>query len=145
MANKLGRPTTYSPELGEKICEVIVISPYGLDKICKENDDFPPARNVYRWLKKHPVFCHQYARAKIEQANIFAEEILNTVDKSNINDWQHARFKVDTLKWLLSKLLPKQYGDKYVIERKEEDENSEANKEMLKLSAEMDKKNRKDY
>jgi hypothetical protein len=72
----------------------------------------------------------EYARAKEEMAEHFAEEMLEIADDGS-NDWierelergnvikvadhEHiarSRLRVDTRKWLMSKLLPKKYGEK---------------------------------
>jgi len=71
----------------------------------------------------------EYARAKEEMAEHFAEEMLEIADDGS-NDWierelergnvikvadhEHiarSRLRVDTRKWLMSKLLPKRYGE----------------------------------
>jgi hypothetical protein len=67
-----------------------------------------------------------YARAREAGLERLAEEILEIADDSSHdtkvdergnercdNEWvQRSRLKVDARKWLLSKLLPKKYGDK---------------------------------
>lgn len=73
----------------------------------------------------------QYARAKEIQAEGFAEELMDIADDGT-NDWmekldkdgkpigwmlngehvQRSKLRVDTRKWVASKLLAKKYGDK---------------------------------
>jgi hypothetical protein len=145
MDKKPKNPVKYTPELGQKICDIVSISPYGLNKLCEMHEFLPIPNTIYEWRRKYPDFGEQYARAKLEQADILIDDILNIARSSTKDDWQQARFLVDTHKWIASKLLPKKYGDKYVVDHKSEDEDSEANKEMLKLRAELDAKNKKDY
>jgi hypothetical protein len=52
-----------------------------------------------------------YTRAREQQYQRWAEEILEISDDDTL-DPNARRVRVDTRKWLLSKLLPKQYGDK---------------------------------
>lgn len=86
---------------------------------------------VFRWLSENKSFQEQYARAKEAQAEYYADEILDIADDGT-NDWmdklnsdgevigevvnheniQRSRLRVDSRKWLLSKLIPKKYGDK---------------------------------
>lgn len=75
----------------------------------------------------------QYARAKEESADSLADEILDIADNAT-NDWmkrnhgeddpgwvangeniQRSRVRIDTRKWIASKLKPKKYGDKMAI------------------------------
>jgi len=57
----------------------------------------------------------QYARACDERADLLAEEILTIADEGSNADnviVQRDRLRIDSRKWLLSKLQPKKYGDK---------------------------------
>lgn len=95
--------------------------------ICLD-DEFPEARTIYRWLRQHEEFRQQYAHAKQESAEAFAEDILDIADDGS-NDWMEVRDKkgnisivldkehvmrsrvrIDTRKWLMEKLKPKKYG-----------------------------------
>lgn len=93
----------------------------------------PAKSTVMKWLTLHPEFVDQYARAREAQADHFAEEILEISDDGS-NDWMERRnddgdvvavvadhehisrskLRVDSRKWLMSKLAPKKYGDKVV-------------------------------
>lgn len=96
-----------------------------LNGLKKEIDKCPDLSIVMDWLKEDEVFAEQYARAKADQCMLMAEEIIDIsddssldvaftdegkpfVDRENIN---RSRLRVDTRKWLLSKLVPKKYGD----------------------------------
>ncbi len=73
---------------------------------------------IYAWISERDEFAKQYARAKEHQAEVFANEIMEIADdvdfasESGNAAVQAARLRVDTRKWLLSKLLPKKYGDR---------------------------------
>jgi hypothetical protein len=78
---------------------------------------------MYNWLRTHEDFLEQYARAKEEALDMLAEKILDIADDTS-HDWvkrngryvvnheniQRARLRIDSRKWLLSKLAPKKYG-----------------------------------
>jgi hypothetical protein len=103
-----GRPTDYTEALGDKICDQLTQG-MSLVKICKA-DAMPATVTIYKWLREHPEFANNYARARDNQADYYADEILEIAD--NAEDPQKARLQVDTRKWVASKLKPKKFGDK---------------------------------
>lgn len=123
----VGRPTDYSQELADRICEQLAIGK-SLRTTCKA-DDMPEIRSIFRWLRLYPNFSQQYAKAKEESADALFEETIDIADDGS-NDWmdnndpdnpgyrlngehyQRSRLRVDTRKWMLSKIKPKKYGDK---------------------------------
>lgn len=109
-----GRPSSFTQETADRICEKIVESDYGLEQIC-ESDEFPSARTVYRWLADNEVFRQQYARAKEAQGHVQAERGLK--DALTATDAALGRLKWDARRWTASKLAPKQYGDKLEIDQ----------------------------
>ena len=82
------------------------------------------------WLDgSKPAFSEQYARAREAQADKLAEEALQIADDGRSDTYldaegnertdneviQRSRLRVDTRKWLASKMAPKKYGDKVAI------------------------------
>lgn len=125
-----GRPTKYNLVLAEKICGDISSSESSLGDICRSNQDYPDVATVYRWRYSHPEFCANYVRAKQQQAEFLAESIDSIalekhfyidadgnqrIDSGFVAD---KRLRIDTRKWIASKLLPKVYGDKVQTETK---------------------------
>jgi len=126
---KVGRPHTYTKELAKKICEEISTSVFGLENICKKNKDFPPPGTIFRWLVEFPEFREMYEKAREEQCNVMADKILEVSwddefdDRESENgvspnaEWiSRSRLKVDSLKWLLTKLQPRKYGERIQTE-----------------------------
>jgi hypothetical protein len=122
---KVGRPLAYTQEMGDYICELVSSSGHGLLKLTKLYPELPDKMTINRWRHRLPEFRAQYALAKVEQADILAEECLEIADDSsgdiridpetgfetcNTEFIARARLRVDTRKWLAAKLLPKQYG-----------------------------------
>jgi hypothetical protein len=123
-----GRPTDYNQQIADDICERISDGE-SLRAICK-SEKMPNKATVFRWLAKNEEFSDQYARAREEQAESFADEITSIADEMPDLDplydadgkliemrihgayvqWQKNR--VDARKWVASKLKPKKYGDK---------------------------------
>jgi hypothetical protein len=94
----------------------------------------PDRSTVYDWLLRHPEFADQYTRAREEQADTLADEIIAiadeqpeiiaVVDKKTgaliehkldgaFLQWQKNR--IDARKWTAMKLKPKKYGDKIAL------------------------------
>lgn len=121
-----GRPTRYTHQLATKIC-VRLAEGESLRSIC-DDDAMPSLRTIMRWLfdGEHEEFWQQYARAREAQAEVRADEIIEIADDGSIDfttdkdgkpivNHEHitrSRLRVDTRKWIASKLLPKRYGDK---------------------------------
>lgn len=118
LVKKNGRPSIYTKEVGDYICMRIATSVDSLRKIAEEVQiDYTTIRY---WQKTIPEFNKAYVIAKQHQADELADEIFVTVsehlDKNDMAEAQRMKIKVDALKWMASKLLPKVYGDKQVIE-----------------------------
>lgn len=115
-----GRPTTYNQEIVNKICALLAQG-QSLRTVCK-GEDMPCIATVLTWIRVYPEFLSQYTRAKEESADALAEEILDIADDSftvitgtdkSDNARVHAqRLRVDTRKWIMSKMKPKKYGEK---------------------------------
>lgn len=119
----LGRPTLYTPELGDAICSQVMAG-MPLVRICMA-DDMPDPRTVYRWFREHNDFCQNYARAKEDQADYFVEDILQIADMATPETVQVSRLQVDTRKWAASKYKPKKYGDRILNENQPLDKNGQ--------------------
>ncbi|WP_337054002.1 terminase small subunit protein [Pseudoxanthomonas sp. USHLN014] len=124
--------------MADAICERIADGE-SLRDICA-GEDMPNKATVFRWLGKHQEFSDQYARAREEQAESFADEMVAIADeqvtmvradkhgtKADDDDGNtevifdatavaRNRLRVDTRKWVASKLKPKKYGDKSTTE-----------------------------
>jgi hypothetical protein len=108
-----GRPSLYSDELGERICDRLA-SGESLRSICRA-EGMPSERAVRRWALNDPAgFGARYAAARDEQAHALLDEIIDTARDEK--DAQLGRMRVDALKWAASKILPKVYGDRQAIE-----------------------------
>lgn len=131
-----GRPSGYSQELADRICERLAQGE-SLRSVCRD-DDMPAISSIFKWMREHEEFSKHYARAKEESADAMAEDILEIADneveqplivdgipfqvdgklvmvKDNVSV-QHAKLRVDTRKWLMAKMKPKRYGEKVTNE-----------------------------
>ena len=127
-----GRPTVYSLEVADLILGKIAEG-MSVREICKA-DDMPARSTVMLWIAQdREGFSDRYARACEARAHYWADEILDIADDGH-NDWierldadgevigwrengeavSRSRLRVDSRKWLLSKMLPK-YSDRHEI------------------------------
>jgi hypothetical protein len=105
-----------------------VINGEGIATICRDAS-MPSKAIVFRWLAANEAFRQAYkVAAELRGEHIFEEalEIANqqpprvivqtgentTESRVDAGAVQHAKLKIDTLKWAASKLNPKRYGDK---------------------------------
>jgi hypothetical protein len=128
---KMGRPSSFTQHLADLIC-VRIAEGESLRKIC-EDEEMPDRVTIYRWLAAYPEFCNQYTRAREDQADTYADEIMAIADETpDLNpildrngalieiqlhsaylQWQKQR--IDARKWTAMKLKPKKYGDRQIL------------------------------
>jgi len=110
--NKGGRPSDYTPELAERICNFLMEGE-SLRAICKR-DDVPHIATVLAWLHRHEEFHEQYVRAREIQAEVMAEDIIMYADSATeeASAVAKARLQVDARKWYASKVATRRYGDR---------------------------------
>ena len=108
-----GRPSKYTPELAQKICDELA-SGRSLRSVCG-GEGMPSWSTVLSWRDSNKEFSDQYARARLSGYEQLADGLVDISD-DNAGDPQRDRLRVDTRKWLLSKMLPKIYGDKLDVQ-----------------------------
>ncbi len=111
-----GRPTIYTPELGDRICERLADGET-LIAICRD-DDMPDERTCRMWaLNPQHDFSPKYSEARIIGYHRMADQLADVASQQRYEKGMVARDRlhVDTMKWLVSKALPKIYGDKVAV------------------------------
>lgn len=120
------RPSLYSTTVAEEICSTIATTSKGIKRLCKEISHWPSHDTIYNWLNKHEEFSDLYARAKKNQIEVLVDEILEISDDATLDNIKNddgkilishaninrAKLRIDTRKWLASKLIPRVYGNK---------------------------------
>jgi len=129
-APKTGRPTKFNQQTADLIC-IMLSEGLSLRQILKADTQgvLPAQSTVYEWLLRFPLFAEQYARAREEQADTNADEILEIADehppeytdkdgRTSLDvtyiHWQKNR--IEARKWTAAKLRPKKYGDRMAVE-----------------------------
>jgi hypothetical protein len=112
-----GRPTDYTPEAAKRFCDYVASNPLSMKDICAKYDDIPHSTTISEWLAKWPDFRSQYLEAKEIQALLIADNVWEKVN--DVDERPEAIAKVNLQfkfhQWHLSKLAPKQFGDKKEI------------------------------
>jgi hypothetical protein len=123
----IGRPSSYSDEAAASLCAHLAEGGLLLDWCRQEGR--PSVAAVYRWMEARPEFREAYARAREVGLHVMAEQVIGISDDAS-RDWketedgtaldhehvQRSRLRVDSRKWLASKLLPKIYGEKAQVQ-----------------------------
>lgn len=129
---KRGRPTVYTEEAAREICERLAHGET-LNAICKD-EHLPNKSAVLNWVLDQSLgFADQYRRARDLQLEWWADATVDIADDGT-NDWVEKRAKngeiqivldrehvsrselrVNTRKWLLSKLKPERYGERVEV------------------------------
>lgn len=139
-----GRPSGYTPEIGEAICAQLATTKDGMEVIARRMGKNP--QMVWRWLSEKPDFREMYVRAREFQTELMYDEIEklayaplthngNPVDDPNdpgillegalaFAETNRRKMIIDVLKFKLAKLQPRRFGnnttvDHTVTERKE--------------------------
>jgi hypothetical protein len=113
---KPGPKSIKSSELMDEICRRIAEG-RAVKSIC-EDEDMPTFSFVWKWISEDAVFEHRYARAIQQRALNHADEITlisQRVMRGEVPP-DAARVALDAMKWTASRLLPKVYGDKQIVE-----------------------------
>ena len=123
---KTGRPSRYTPELAQEICDRISRGE-PLLQICKD-DRMPERRTVYDWLERIDGLSAQFARAREEGCDAMAEQSLAIMDGEPLavfDDAGNKRYDSGSIAWnknraehrlkLLACWNPKKYGNKVAL------------------------------
>lgn len=128
MEGVVGRPTDYNQDKAILICSRMAEGE-SLRSICRD-ESMPALSTVFLWVAKHSEFSEQYKLAMASRADAMFEDMIEIADdgrndyivsgdgdeRFNTEHVQRSRLRLDTRKWMLSKMLPKKYGDKVTDE-----------------------------
>lgn len=118
-AGILGRPSTYTPELGERIAALYAD---GVDfhEMSARDSDLPERQAIRKWRRDFPDFASMLTRARADRADVMAAETLALADepldlrldgKLASAGVQRQNARVGTRRWLAGCLDRATYGD----------------------------------
>ena len=127
-----GRPVEYKESIADEVC-LRLTEGEPLVRICKSSH-LPDVSTIYRWLIRFPLFCEMYTRAREEQADTNADEIIAIADEDpkfteykdkdgNVVDIKidsayvaYQKQRIESRKWTAAKLKPRKYGERIAME-----------------------------
>lgn len=130
--NPNGRPVEFTEAIADEVC-LRLTEGEPLVRICKSSH-LPDVSTIYRWLIRFPLFCEMYTRAREEQADTNADEIIAIADEDpkfveykdkdgNVVDIKidtafvaYQKLRIESRKWTAAKLKPRKYGERIAME-----------------------------
>ena len=120
-----GRPSEYTPERGEAICDLIATSEVGISKLHEQHPDVVPAEaTVYRWRDEYPEFRERLARAREAQMTYLvwqADEDIGSVDVEGLGKQANAavsqaRERAAHRRWMAERVASGAWGSRQSVE-----------------------------
>lgn len=123
----------YIPAAQAEILQRIANTSTNVWRMLEEDPVMPSPDTVRGWLRANPDFKRAYDEALRARGDLLFEEALEIADDAR-NDWmarndpnnpgwiangehiQRSKLRVETRKWMASKLRPERYGDKMLVE-----------------------------
>jgi hypothetical protein len=116
---------------GKSIMRIIQEQKKALVDRGEEAERFPAYATLHSWIKESPEYTEGLANARMDAADFLADEIKDIADEQvkGMDQVSRNKLRVDTRKWIASKLKPKTYGDRVgldvTVEEKLSDEEIE--------------------
>lgn len=110
----MARPSKYSAAKADAICDRL-INGESLRAIC-EDAEMPDRSTVLRWMNADDDFAAKCAHARLLQADLMDDMILETAQACTPETAIADRVKISAYQWRASKLAPKRYGEKTTTE-----------------------------
>ena len=129
----MARPIEWTQEKKEVAIEIIfteMAQGKSLRQILDHDDTLPSRRLFYEWMAKDSVLSNHYEAISQLRADMMFDEMIEIADDGT-NDFmtkeigdgvevqvlnsehiQRSRLRIDARKWILSKMVPKKFGDK---------------------------------
>lgn len=123
-----------------------------LRSVLKDNG-MPCRQSFHNWVDERKERIDQYIRAREDRADTIFEDIFDIADSqegdtitledgkevTNHDAIQRARLRIDSRKWILSKMQPKKYGDKIDIDHTSKGESLNITVSSSKLKDKLEK------
>lgn len=116
-----GRPTDYTPEIAERICEWLA-GGQSLRAFCRQ-DDTPDLSTICRWVVAHDEFRKQYVSAREAAGYAHADQIMEVVEdlKRGKLDPSTGKAMMDGLKWSAERMAPKTHMPQSLVNHQSPD------------------------
>lgn len=103
MTKKMGRPSLYTEQLADEICELM----YDGLSLIKACDALELKRStVWHWMEQHPEFAVKCARARDALIEVRLDKIADKIEKGKA-DPAHLRIEVSHEQWVAERMRPR--------------------------------------
>jgi hypothetical protein len=103
----------YAPEIANAILER-VSSGEPLRQVCRD-EGMPPESTFRQWVRDdRDGLAARYEAARRSMIDCFADEIVLLANRDDL-DANDKHVRIDTLKWLCSKVAPRRYGERLLV------------------------------
>ena len=106
------RPTIYTDELAEKICDLLAEGK-SMVKACEALGVC--RRTVANWLKDKQEFAEMTIHARGEWTDDIVDQLID-IAGDETKDYHTRRLLIDSIKWVAGKQRPKKYSEKFMVE-----------------------------
>jgi hypothetical protein len=111
---KGGKPSTYTPEVGEAICRRLAGGETAVS--IGRDPDMPCAGTIYGWVKRHPEFQEAYVLARELQSDYLCDEAREVALGATPKSVWADRLRFDTIRWMTARMAPKKYCERLILE-----------------------------
>jgi hypothetical protein len=131
MDKQLGRPSGYTNEFADDICDELAITTDGFEHIIRRRGLNP--QTVWGWVNRHAYFMEKYLKARAAQTELLYDEIQQIADMPMTHNGKpvddlidpgvpleggvafaesnRRKMMIDVRKFKLTKLQPKRFGN----------------------------------
>ena len=106
-------PVPINPEMVDHLIERIATG-QSVKNFCEETGI--AQTTIYSWMVRDAAVHARYVRARNAQMDVYAERLTDMAEAATPEDHAVVRLRIETQKWLMSKLANNRYGDKTVTE-----------------------------
>lgn len=99
-----------------------------IDKLCSElasgkpmyklagTQGFPSEHTIYLEMARNEEFAEEIAKARKAQQDYEVDKCIEMADNATEADWQVVKLRIWARQWRASKLAPKKYGDRQIVQ-----------------------------
>jgi hypothetical protein len=104
--------TRYTREFADEVCRRLAEGA-SLREVCQDHG--VPESSVRQWVRDNrDNFSVRYQTARVLQVEAWGDLIIEIGNRDDL-DPQEKRVRIDSLKWLMSRIVPKKWGDRLLV------------------------------
>ena len=104
--------TRYTREFADEVCRRLAEGA-SLREVCRDHGI--PESSVRQWVRDNrDDFAMRYQTARVLQVEAWGDLIIEIGNRDDL-DAQEKRVRIDSLKWLMSRIVPKKWDDRLLV------------------------------